>query len=298
MKTVRNARSVSIRAPAKINLGLEILGRRRDGYHEIRSILAMIDVCDDLQFAFGGTRGLSSFDGVAVLDNSIDMAVRLFQARVANAKPVTYTLKKRIPVAAGLGGASSDAAATLVAMNRLHADPLTDEELREIATELGSDVPFFLGSPVAYVAGTGTDTERIPELAGAVLLIVPNVVIPRKTATMYGHITTKNYSAGLSIERTRERLCASLPPDPADLANAFMKPLYELVPHLAALPKILRDVGCAGYGISGAGPTHYALLDPLEISEVVSRLQRELDCQQFTILTTKFLADATGLRCD
>jgi len=290
LSTAGNAQCISARAPAKINLGLEILGKRRDGFHEIRSILAMVDVNDDIRFSFDTPAVLQAIDGVPAELDLIGRAIGLFQAHLNTIIPLNYIVEKRIPVAAGLGGASSDAAATLEAINRLYGHPLTQNQLNQMASNIGSDVPFFLGSPAAFIKGTGTEIEPIPPLSGGVVLIVPHLGIARKTETLYSRITERDYSQGHRIERTVRRLSGGLPPDPPDLANAFMDPLYDLVPSLAGLPKTLQNAGCTSFGLSGAGPAHYALVEPSEVPAVVTRLELELDRRRFRIIKTSFLA--------
>ena len=296
MSVSQRAVFVSARAPAKINLGLEILGKRQDGFHEIRSVLAMVDLHDDLSFDRGAPDAAVSIDGVPTERNLIDRAMALMRARVPNAGPLRYSVHKRIPMAAGLGGASSDAAATLAGVNMLLGAPLAQGELVELACSLGSDVPFFLGGPAACVKGTGTELETIPPSGGEALLIVPDIAMPRKTATLYAQITPDDYSAGDRVERTVQRLRAGLLPNPGDLDNTFVRPLYERIPELATLPNVLRDAGCSHVGLSGAGPAHYVLLDPSSASELKERIESLLDRRHFRIYATSLLTDTIDPR--
>ena len=290
---------IVVRAPAKINLGLEILGKREDGYHEIRSILAMIDLYDDLRFQSGGPENRTvSIAGVSAEQNLIDRAIHLVRSTIATDVGVDYRLTKRIPIAAGLGGASSDAAATLIAVNRLLGRPLSQDQLVELAATLGSDVPFFLGDPVAFVAGTGTTITPLPALRSAVLLVVPKVEIARKTATLYGRITTDDLSPGTRIDRNARRLRAGLPVEHSDLYNAFVKPLYALVPSLVTVPDVLRECGCARFGLSGAGPTHFALLDGSEVDCVAARVRAALDPGAFDVLRASLVPNRRHLQND
>jgi 4-diphosphocytidyl-2-C-methyl-D-erythritol kinase len=177
----RHARVLS---PAKINLGLEILGRREDGYHEIRSVLAMVDLVDEISISTAddlcSTR-LDGVPGVAVENNLILRAVSRFAAFTGVSSAYDIHVHKRIPAAAGLGGASSNAAATILALNAMHGSPIGEPDLHALASELGSDVPFFLGSPVAAVSGRGTDLAPLPALHGVVLIAVPRIDLPGKT---------------------------------------------------------------------------------------------------------------------
>jgi 4-diphosphocytidyl-2-C-methyl-D-erythritol kinase len=289
--------TIFVRAPAKINLGLEILGKREDGYHEIRSILAMIDLYDDLRFESGGLeRCASSIAGIPAEQNLIDRAIGLMRSSVGTDVRVDYRLTKRIPIAAGLGGASSDAAATLAAVNRLLEHPLSHDRLVGLAATLGSDVPFFLGDPVAFVEGTGTTITPLPAIQNAVLLIVPNIQIAHKTATLYGRITSADLSPGTRIDRSVSRLRAGLPLEHSDLHNAFAAPLYTLVPSLAKVPEMLRESGCMRFGLSGAGPAHYALLDASEVDRVTARIRSALDPGDFNVQRASLLSHRPRLQ--
>ena len=147
---------------AKVNLCLEILGRREDGYHEVRTLLQTIDLRDELTFkptAEGvklrvSGRAVSSGD-----ENTVLRAVDLFSRRYGLAVGLEISLFKRIPIGAGLGGGSSNAAITLMALGKLTGRCLTLAELSEMAAELGSDVPFFLSGGLAFGWGRGERTE-------------------------------------------------------------------------------------------------------------------------------------------
>lgn len=291
LSSVREARVFHARAPAKINLGLELLGKRPDGFHEIRSILVMVALCDDIDFRHDDVVHQPSIRGVKAEDNLIGKAIRLFRDYVPETAQLGYTVTKRIPIAAGLGGASSDAATTLRTMNHIHGFPLNHQDLHRIAATLGSDVPFFLDGPGALARGTGTELSPVPVPSSDVLLVVPDVTIARKTASLYGMIGDRHFSSGQKVQRTVARLSEGLLPDPGDLENAFSEPLYALVPELSALPAMLKSAGCSRYGLSGAGPAHYALLAPHEMPSIASRLESECRRRRFRIIRTAFLAD-------
>lgn len=287
----REGRVFHARAAAKINLGLELLGKRPDGFHEIRTILAMVALCDDIDFHHDDIVDQPSIRGVRAEDNLIDKAIRLFRNYVAETAQLRYTVTKRIPIAAGLGGASSDAAATLRTMNQIHGCPLNHRDLHRLAARLGSDVPFFLDGPGALARGTGTELSPVPVPSSDVLLVVPDVTIVRKTASLYGMIGEQHFSSGKKIRRTVARLSEGWLPDPGDLDNAFSEPLYALMPELCALPAMLQRAGCSRYGLSGAGPAHYALVGPHEMPSIASRLESECRRRRFRIIRTAFLAD-------
>ena len=171
-------------------------------------------------------------------------------------------LRKQIPAAAGLGGASSDAAAALVGGRELWRQNVSDAELHDLAARLGSDVPFFLRGGCAVGRGRGDLLEPLPLPADLwFVVVVPDVRIPAKTASLYARLSPDDFSDGSRIAAQAARLKAGLAPDMTLMANAFARPLYAMVPELAALPDIMRDAGAESVAISGAGPAHYALVD-------------------------------------
>lgn len=162
----------TVSAPAKLNLGLEVLGRRADGYHDLATIFLTVSLCDELSVAAtpGPRIGLEcSGSDVPPQENLVWRAAEAMQ-QVAPGHGVLLKLEKRIPIAAGLGGASSDAAATLLALRDHWQVAVTDDTLAEMALDLGSDVPFLLRGGCALGRGRGEVLQRLPlpgELASA-----------------------------------------------------------------------------------------------------------------------------------
>ncbi|MHC4592694.1 MAG: 4-(cytidine 5'-diphospho)-2-C-methyl-D-erythritol kinase [Planctomycetota bacterium] len=157
---------LEVRAPAKINLYLEVLGQRPDGFHEIRTVMQAVSLCDELSFSARG-------DGQVVLScsspdlplddrNLVVRAARLLKGRYGTEQGASVELHKRIPVGGGLGGGSADCAVTLLALNRLWGLGVPLDELTETATELGSDVPFFLWGGTALCEGRGERVSPLP----------------------------------------------------------------------------------------------------------------------------------------
>ena len=151
---------VKIHTPAKLNLGLRILGRRPDGYHEIRSLMVKVSLFDKVTVNTGG-------QGIMIVcsepevpvgeDNLVYKAARIFSEKLEEKAGMEIALEKRIPIAAGLGGGSSDAATVLKILKALFAPRLSAEELREMAVQVGADVPFFLVPGAAFVSGIGEE---------------------------------------------------------------------------------------------------------------------------------------------
>jgi 4-diphosphocytidyl-2-C-methyl-D-erythritol kinase len=264
---------VTVDAPAKINLGLEILGKRDDGFHELRSVMAMVDVADRL-IVFQDARGQAQcVDGVSHGDNLVTRALDAFREAVPTSPRLGWSLSKKIPIASGLGGASSDAAAALLAANYLSTYAQTDRQLSDLAATLGSDVPFFLGSPLALSSGRGTQLEELPFARLEVLLIVPNATIPQKTRTLYSLIRESDYSDGSRAASVISALRNGHTPDTADLANSFSHQLTSILPIVQNIGNCLEDLGCNSYGVSGAGPVLYALLDGRRDGQILRGLR-------------------------
>jgi 4-diphosphocytidyl-2-C-methyl-D-erythritol kinase len=154
---------LKVRAPAKLNLFLRIVGRRPDGYHELETVFQAIDLCDELTFTPADGLHLSGgcMEAPPTPENLVLRAAHLLRTATGSASGAAIHLEKRIPVGAGLGGGSSDAAATLVALNRLWSLDLPDGRLAELAAELGSDVPFALLGGTALGRGRGEVLEPL-----------------------------------------------------------------------------------------------------------------------------------------
>lgn len=287
-----SASSLTISAPAKINLGLEILGERADGFHEIRTLMAMLEFGDHLTVSIAPESTVRGVPGVDQDTNLISRAVDIYRRTSETAIDVRVTAIKRIPMAAGLGGASADAAATLIAVNALVNVPLPAGAILRLAESLGSDVPFFLGSPLALSSGTGTDISPLVPVPMDVILIIPDLTIPNKTRVLYGMLNASDFSNGKRIECNIRSLAGRNVPVKRSLANAFERPLYTLAPDLISLRHSLDRLDSRGVGLSGAGPAHYVIPNP------GSARQTEQDLRALVPLGTKVIstrARLTGL---
>ena len=187
---ITKSSGVSLRPPAKINLSLVVFGRRTDGYHELHTIMATVDLHDDLTLRDADTLGIHLHctglgcpsDG----ENLVYRAAELLADHAGISPALEIYLHKRIPAGCGLGGASSDAAACLAGLNRLWKLELSREQLVPLAAQLGSDVPFFLYAPVALCTGRGEMVQPLSHRCSRyVLLIIPDLRVP--TAQVYAH---------------------------------------------------------------------------------------------------------------
>lgn len=270
---------VGIQAPAKLNLGLEVVGRRPDGYHEIVTIFQAISIYDDLELVPSADIRVASTDPSLAGDgNLITAALRLLGQATGTDQGATVSLTKRIPVAAGLGGASADAAAALLAARQLWGAAVADDQLRQLAQQLGSDVPFFLATGTALGTGRGDEIEALPPLTNAWFVVVsPAMRIPRKTPTLYAALQAGDFSDGSAVHRFAAMLGNQhgAPNEPPP--NPFARALYALRPELTTLPAKLAAAGATTIGLSGAGPSHFALFrEPEQAKAVAARLRASL----------------------
>lgn len=270
---------IVIDAPAKLNLGLEVIGRRDDGFHEIATIFMAIDLYDRVTLSLAADLELScSDDSLGGEENLALRALRLLRDETNHPGGVQIDLCKRVPAAAGLGGASSDAAAALLGGRELWGLDASDARLHDLATRLGSDVPFFLRGGCAIGRGRGDRLEPLPLPAQCwFVVVVPDVQIPAKTASLYARLRADNFSDGSRIAAQAARLRSGQEPDLSLLRNAFARPLYAIAPELAALPGIIRNAGAESVAISGAGPAHYTVfIDAGQAERVAARLRERL----------------------
>lgn len=284
-------------APAKINWTLEVLGRREDGYHEIRSVMQTISLCDELEAWPAPRLSLAVVgEGAAELggdDNLVLRAVRQAQGH-GRAEPVAFRLSKRIPVAAGLGGGSSDAAAAL----RLLCSLWDFEPGRTpaMAAALGSDVPFFLRGGAQLAAGRGELLEPLPDGPPVHLVLLrPPFTIPAKTASLYALLDRDHYSAGEATERLADRLRQGHPPGETDIMNVFEQVADRVYPALREDRRALERATSTRALLAGAGPTLFALCPDRQSAERAAAALRRQGLHADAVHTIG-AADATRVR--
>jgi 4-diphosphocytidyl-2-C-methyl-D-erythritol kinase len=255
------------RAPAKVNLVLQVGPPRDDGLHEICSIFASLGLSDELTFlASESDRDEVVCPGVEG-PNLVHRALRLFRERVDPGLPaLQVTIDKRIPVAAGLGGGSADAAAALRAANELAGRPLDPAGLRELAGEVGADVPSQVEPRHALVTGAGEHVERL-RLPAMGLVLVPSED---------GLSTADVYREADRIESTRERLdpdrlralaAGPLPTLAAGVENDLEAAAMSLRPEIGEPVEHLRKAGALAAALSGSGPTAFGIFSGPAVAE-------------------------------
>ena len=253
----------ALSAYAKINLTLEVLGRRADGYHDIASVMQTIDLADSLSFEEDDqVRLLCDSPGLASPDNLVLRAAMLLKEASKCRKGVKISLEKAIPVAAGLGGGSSDAAATLLGLNEFWKLNLPLQQLVSLASELGSDVPFFLIGGTALVEGRGERVTPLPPVPKAwMVLLKPPSDIANKTARLYGALGESDFTTGQWTQRLVALLRRGGSPDSSFLFNVFQRAAFVFYPGLLDYRQRFLDAGAATVHLAGAGPTLFVLVE-------------------------------------
>ena len=252
---------------AKINWRLDVLGRREDGYHEVRTYLQTITLHDTLSFE-------EIDDGIELICDRPDLpvdgrnlvvrATERFRTAAGIRRGVRIHLEKSIPVAAGLGGGSSNAAVTLLGLDRLWGTDVAAEKMRELASSLGSDVPFFLTGGTAIGSGRGEEIEAAVEQSEArILLINPGIAI--SAAEAYGALPRR-----LTLPYVKDKMPFSFddgfegqfPLKLSSMMRNHLEPgVVELYPELGEIRKRMERLGAVGTLMSGSGATFFALFE-------------------------------------
>ncbi len=245
--------------PAKINWTLEVLGRRSDGYHEVWTLLQTVDVRDTLEVEPARTVELA-VEGVGAASED-DLVLRAANLLEDGGRGARIRLEKHIPVAAGLGGGSSDAAATLRGLNEHWRLGLDDEALEEKASRLGSDVPFFLHGGTALAEGRGERVTPLPDATPVwLVLLVPSRRRPEeKTKRMYQALEPADFGDGSRTKVLARRIEAGHAVNDDGLYNAFERVAFEVFEGLVAYRDELLAAGARRVHLVGSGPSLFAL---------------------------------------
>ena len=256
-------------APAKVNLVLQVGPRRADGLHDLSSIFASLDLCDELRFE-PAERDEVACHGVSG-PNLVSAALDAFRARAGGLPPLRVEIDKRIPVAAGLGGGSADAAAALRAANALAGGPLSVPELREIGARIGADVPSQVAPRHALVTGAGEGVEPI-ELPEMTLVLVP-AAEGLSTAAVYAEADRlPSTRPKLDPDALRRLAAAPLAAFARGLENDLEAAALSLRPELARTLAALREAGALAANITGSGPTAFGVFESLVEAEEAAAL--------------------------
>lgn len=249
---------IKIKAPAKINLRLEVLAKRPDGYHELQMIMLAIDLSDEIEISQAENLSVSCNDPNLLTDQSnlVTKAARAFEKLTGQKVKARIRLTKNIPVAAGLGGGSSDAAATLKGLNRFYKTGLNETQLEKLGVTIGADVPFFIKPGHKIARGIG---EKLSPFAldSELSLVLINPGFGVSTAEIYQ-----------KIQLTSSLIQTNVPSSLKGIMQVVCLLRNDLEPIVASnhseideIKTFLKEAGCAGTMMSGSGPTIFGIFE-------------------------------------
>ncbi len=272
-----------------MNLALEVLGRRPDGLHEILTVMQTVSLCDVLHVSRSASPQFRCNEkGLEGKDNLVIRTADLLARHLGQPLIASVVLSKRIPVAAGLGGGSSDAAAALAALLRLHGVRLPFQEVSALAFQLGADVPFFLQGGTCLVAGAGESVRPLrPVGPCTIVVVVPPIVLPSKTATIYSLLRPQHFSSGGSVSALADAIDRSGAVPSELLTNTFeavaLGHFDQLRSHWDKAASITR----LRPHLSGTGPSFFFLLDTPSTARECAAELRKAGLRTFVLSPTR-----------
>ncbi len=272
---------------AKINLYLRVIGKRADGFHELFTVLQTVSLHDRIEFAEANDVELTCSNKAIPTDsaNLIVRAANLLRERAGFRGGARMHLTKQIPSPGGLGGGSSNAAVTLIGLQRLWELQLTDDEIQSIAVELGSDVPFFLHGGTAIGTGRGTEIERIADIdEGNLLLVTPNKHV--STSKAFAKLEAQNLTSA-----DAERILIVCHSDARNLSlrqgllrNDIEKAVFASYPEIERVKTTLLELGAVTALMSGSGASVFAVFDKEETRQAAHKaLDNEVNWRKFAV---------------
>ncbi|MFA4836680.1 MAG: 4-(cytidine 5'-diphospho)-2-C-methyl-D-erythritol kinase [Dehalococcoidia bacterium] len=274
---------ITISAYAKVNLTLEVLSKRGDGYHEISSVLQTISLADEISFEPAPEILFVSRDArvdrVDLLEEAVLKAANLLRQETGCRKGAIISLQKlAVPRAAGLGSSSSVPASVLKGLSELWALKLPASELSLLASGIGSDAPFFIYGGTALAKGRGEQITRLlsPKKTWLALLVPAIAPVPAKTARMYGMLNASHFTDGSATQRLVSELQQGSSLHSDMLCNTFESVAFDFFPLLGEYRQKFLDAGATRVHLAGAGPTLFALVSSRKIGEeLTGRLRDE-----------------------
>ncbi len=257
-----SGKGITLYPPAKVNLYFEVLAKREDGYHDIRTLMMPVTLYDTLEIELtdgpGITLGCRGLGAPEDRTNLVHMAAVRFFERTGLKRGAALSLNKRIPVAAGLGGGSSNGAYTLMGLNRLLGGTLEQEELFSLAEGLGCDVPFFLLGGPALAEGRGERLTRVDFVPPVWLVLVcPDAQL--STAGVYQNLRLTKESGDSKIKSFRAFLSRGTQEGGLKRANDLEESASSMFPEIDNLKEMVRDVGAGWVSMTGSGPSVFGI---------------------------------------
>lgn len=281
--------STWINAPAKINIGLDVLRRREDGYHEVKMIMQSIRLFDRLTLTKSDKPGIRLSTNLRFLpvneDNLVYRSARMLMDEFHLDGGLDIQLDKRIPVAAGMAGGSTDAASCMLAINDLYELGLSKSQLMKRGVRLGADIPYCVLKGTALSEGIGEKISTIPKMPDCYILIAkPGIHV--STKFVYTNLVLDENTVHPDIDRM---IAAMRNRDLADLCEHLGNVLETVTipahPEIAAIKKCMMDNGAMGSLMSGSGPTVFGIYDDLDKAKAAKEKCRELPYRCFVFVT-------------
>ncbi len=276
--------SIKIRAYAKINTYLKIFSKRSDGFHDIETIMQNISLYDEISFETNKTGEIEIIgDNINLPINENNLCFKAAKKLVDysnNSSGVKIKINKTIPIGAGLGGGSSDCAATIVALEKLWGLSLSKEQMIKIASEIGSDIPFFIIGGKALCKGRGEIIEQLPFEENDkqyIVLIKPKEFIPTKWAYEMWDLQNKNLDAQYS-----------------DTKNDFEKVVFPKYPNIQKAKKLLLDLGAVESSLSGSGSSVFGKVKSFEDGKRIAATAKKYYSEVFLLETIDHSYEITG----
>ena len=272
---------LNVYAPAKVNLVLEVLGKHND-YHQISSIVQAVSLYDILNFQLDEEIHFKCNEPSLERNNLVMDAAELLREVTQCPKGAEIELYKYVPWGVGLGGGSSDAAATLLALNELWELGLSISELARLAAKLGSDVPFFICGGTALIEGVGEKVTLLPSLCPTwfVLLVPPLPRVTDKTRQLYNELSTGHFTKGQFANSALSSLRQGEMISPSLMFNVFEKVAFGFFPKLNEYGRIFEEAGASSVYLAGSGPCLFTFVSEGErAKELSSRLKGQgMEC--------------------
>ena len=282
--------SIRLKARAKINLGLDVLGKREDGYHEVRMVMQTIGIYDRLILTKIPEEEIRITSNLAFLpvneNNLIYKAIKLLKDEYHFPGGVSVDLNKFIPVAAGMAGGSTDAAAALYGMNQMFDLGLNMEQLKERGVKIGADVPYCLMRGTALAEGIGEKLTALPPMPKCPVLVAkPSVAV--STKFVYENLHLENDPPHPDIDRLLEDIRKKdLQSTAQDMGNILETVTVAHYPEIASLKEIMKEHGALNALMSGSGPTVFGLFEDEKTAKRAYRAVKESGLAKQLYLTT------------
>ena len=293
---------LTVKTPAKINWFLNIIGVRDDGYHAIESLMQCVSLYDTLEFHQASALSVESDLAIPLNDNLVYRAASLLKNQGSYRNGAAIRLKKKIPAGAGLGGGSSDAACTLSSLNSLWGLGLTSKDLYALASQIGSDVPFFLNGPSAFVEGRGEHMTPIAMRSSVILLLVKP---PQSVSTAWAYSdfdrragrkeSASPNKAGRKSELTKKPVdiklfCQALEEKDFTfldrlIVNDLEEPVFEHYPAVREIRQRLKEMGASVSSMSGSGSAVFGVFADSEKADKAARAMSPCWCEVVETLT-------------